>query len=34
MKMLKVHNLNLNNVKTMVKQDHLLDAMRKKSLGS
>ncbi|KAK1602142.1 hypothetical protein QYE76_017185 [Lolium multiflorum] len=37
MKMLKVHNLNLNNVKIMVKQDHLLDAMtamRKKSLGS
>ena len=35
--MLKVHNLNLNNVKTMVKKDHLLDtmtAMRKKSLGS
>ena len=33
--MLKVHNL--NNVKTMVKKDHLLDAMtamRKKSLGS
>ncbi|KAK1648931.1 hypothetical protein QYE76_066736 [Lolium multiflorum] len=25
--MLKVHNLNLNNVKTMVKKDHLLDAM-------
>jgi hypothetical protein len=37
MKMLKVHNLNLNNVKLMVKKDHLLDAMtamRKKSLGS
>ena len=35
--MLKVHNLHLNNVKTMVKKDHLLDAMtamRKKSLGS
>ncbi|KAK1648935.1 hypothetical protein QYE76_066740 [Lolium multiflorum] len=25
MKMLKVHNLNLNNAKLMVKQDHLLD---------
>ena len=36
-KMLKIHNLNLNNDKTMVKKDHLLDAMtamRKKSLGS
>ena len=35
--MLKVHNLNLNNDKTMVKKDHLLDAMtamRKKSLGN
>ncbi|KAK1602170.1 hypothetical protein QYE76_017569 [Lolium multiflorum] len=32
-----IEMLNLNNVKTMVKQDHLLDAMtamRKKSLGS
>ncbi|KAK1663595.1 hypothetical protein QYE76_051754 [Lolium multiflorum] len=37
MERLKVHNLNLNNVKLMVKKDHLLDAMtamRKKSLGS
>jgi hypothetical protein len=25
--MLKVHNLNLNNIKTMVKKDHLLDTM-------
>ena len=35
--MLKVHNLNLNNDKTMVKKDHLLGATsvtRKRSLGS
>ena len=34
---LKVHNLNLNHAKTMIKKDHRLDemtVMRKKSLGS
>ena len=33
----KVHNIYLNNVKTLVNKDHLLDAMtamKKKSLGS
>jgi hypothetical protein len=35
--MLTVHNIHLNNVKTLVKKDHLLGAMtamKRKSLGS
>ena len=35
--MLKVHNIHLNNIKTLVKKDHILGAMtamKRKSLGS